>query len=68
MMTFIYDIAEDKAVGVIQSEVTTAHQIQNIIDIVKNRLPDKYTWDDLEAKLPKDCKVYWLGENEIVRW
>ena len=68
MISFIYDIDEDKAVGVIQTEITTAHQIQNIIDIVKNRLSGEYTWGDIEAKLPKDCKVYWLGVNEIVRW
>ena len=68
MITFIYDMTEDKGAGIIQTKVTTAHQIQNIIDAVKNRLPGEYTWEDVEDKLPEDCKVYWLGENEIVRW
>ena len=69
-MIFIYDEDFGEITGVIQTDITTAHQIQELIHYVKNQLPGEYTWDDIEAKLPADCRVYWFNDldSAIVKW
>ena len=53
---FLKDLAEDSVDAVVIATTTTQEELQEAIYKVKSN--DEYSWEDLIAGLPKDCKVY----------
>ena len=62
---FLKDFDENSTDGVIIAEETTAEEIQEVIEKVKEEI-ELYSWEDIEEALPKDCKLYWANEDQAV--
>ena len=54
--------------AVIETETTTAQEIENIVNEVESTI-DEYCFEDIEDRLPSDCKVFAIyGNEEEVIW
>lgn len=58
---------EMKPSAVIATETTTAQELQNIINKMESTV-DGYCSDDLEARLPAGCYIYWINDDEKIVW
>lgn len=68
-MTFLLLDKDNKMspAAMIEAETTTADELQDIIDEMKSTV-DGYCSDDLEARLPADCKICWIDGDEEIVW
>ena len=66
MMTYLlFDSAERKVTAIIKTSYTTKEEIKNIIGELKEELED-YTDVDLVDRLPDDCSVTWLFDEDYI--
>ena len=56
-ITFLYDADFGTATGVILSAETTPDDIRRIVEDIKEKKPDEWTWGDIWMSLPSDCYV-----------
>ena len=63
---FLKDMQEGSVDAIIIATESTAEEVQEIINNMKEK-NDYYSWDDLVECLPADCEIYdrWGNNGEI---
>lgn len=67
MTYLLFDLTEREVDAIVKTSYTTKEEIESIICELKEEVED-YNYTDLLDRLPDDCSITWVHDNDYITW